>query len=77
MIIKRSKSFSGTRILNTNAPQLGFKKGRKYDTDLDRLGRMKTSQRELSKLSDLRSEARKLNSELHSGRLGQWQQDIN
>lgn len=32
---------------------LGFTRGRKYDTDLDRLGRMKTSQRELSKLRDL------------------------
>lgn len=77
MIIKRSKSFSGTRILNTNAPQLGFKRGRKYDTDLDRLGRMNTSQRELSKLGDLRSETRKLSTELHSGRLGQWQRNIN
>ena len=59
-------------ILNTNAPQLGFKKGRKYDTDMDRLGRMKTSARELSKLNDLTSETRKLNSELQNGRIGKW-----
>lgn len=44
MIVKR---FSATKILNTNAP--GFIRGRKYDTDLDRLGRMETSQRELHK----------------------------
>lgn len=47
------KRFSQTKILNTNNPMLGFTRGRKYDTDLDRLGRMKTSQRELSKLRDL------------------------
>ena len=45
----------------------GFIKGRKYDTDLDRLGRMKTSQRELHRIGDLRSEMRKLNNELRGG----------
>jgi len=38
MIIKR---FSATKVLNTNAP--GFIRGRKYDTDLDRLDRGKTT----------------------------------
>ena len=47
MIILRKKLYSGTHILNTNAP--GFIKGRKYDTDLDRLGRMETAQRELTR----------------------------
>ena len=42
MIIKR---FSATKVLNTNAP--GFIRGRKYDTDFDRLSRGDTS-RELS-----------------------------
>jgi hypothetical protein len=70
MIIKR-KIFSGTKILNTNAP--GFIKGRKYDTDLDRLGRMETSQRELHKTRDLNSEIREMNKELNNGRLGKWQ----
>lgn len=69
MIIKR-KIFSGNKILNTNAP--GFIKGRKYDTDLDRLGRMKTSQRELHKTGDLNSEIREMNKELNNGRLGKW-----
>lgn len=73
MIIKRRKLFSGTKILNTNAPQLGFTRGRKYDTDLDRLGRMKTSQRELQKTGQLGSEIRKMNSELRNGRIGKWQ----
>ena len=70
MIIVRKK-FSGTHILNTNAP--GFIKGRKYDTDLDRLGRMETSQRELSKPKVLRDEIGKLSKELNQGRLGKWQ----
>ena len=61
MRILRKKSFSGTKILNTNAP--GFIKGRKYDTDLDRLGRIKTAQGEL----------REMNKELNNGRLGKWQ----
>lgn len=63
IIIKR---FSQTKILNTNNPALGFTKGRKYDTDLDRLGRMDTAQRELSKVGDLNlgKEMRKLRGEL-------------
>lgn len=44
MIVKR---FSATKVLNTNS-SAGFVKGRKYDTDFDRLGRSST-QRELSK----------------------------
>ena len=71
MIILRKKLYSGTHILNTNAP--GFIKGRKYDTDLDRLGRMETSHRELGKLDTLSNEMRKLNGELNNGRLGKWQ----
>jgi len=70
MIIKR---FSATQILNTNIPGVGFIKGRKYDTDLDRLGRMKTSQRELHNIGTLNSEVRKMNKELNLGRLGKWQ----
>jgi hypothetical protein len=71
MIILRKKLYSGTHILNTNAP--GFIKGRKYDTDLDRLGRMETSHRELGKPDTLSNEMRKLNGELNNGRLGKWQ----
>lgn len=65
------KRFSQTKILNTNST-IGFTRGRKYDTDLDRLGRMKTSQRELHRLGDLRSEIRKLNNELKGG-MNRWQ----
>ena len=43
MIIKR---FSATKVLDTNS-SVGFVKGRKYDTDFDRLGRSST-QRELN-----------------------------
>ena len=66
MIIKR---FSQTKILKTNAP--GFIKGRKYDTDLDRLGRSST-QRELQRTGNLNEEIRKMNKELNDGRLGRW-----
>ena len=52
---------------------IGFRRGRKYDTDLDRLGRMDTSQRELSRVNQLGSEMRKLRSELNNERLGIWQ----
>jgi hypothetical protein len=61
MIIKRFSQ----KILNTNSP--GFIRGRKYDTDLDRLGRMETSHRELSKIGDLRKEQRKLSLEVSRG----------
>lgn len=70
---QRQKTYSGTKILNTNAPQLGFTRGRKYDTDMDRLGRMETAQRELHRTNQLGSEMRKLNTELRNGRIGKWQ----
>ena len=41
-----------SKVLNTNMG-LGFQRGRKYDTDLDRLGRMETSHGELRKTRDL------------------------
>ena len=41
------------KILNTNIPGIGFQRGRKYDTDLDRLGRMKTAQSELRRTGEL------------------------
>ena len=61
MIVKRFSQ----KILNTNSP--GFIRGRKYDTDLDRLGRMETSHRELSRIGDLRKEQRKLSLEVSRG----------
>lgn len=67
------KRFSQTKILNTNNPALGFTRGRKYDTDLDRLGRMGTSQRELMRVGDLGREMRKLNNEINRGGIGKWQ----
>lgn len=69
IIIKR---FSQTKILNTNNPALGFTRGRKYDTDLDRLGRMETAQRELTKVGDLGKEMRKLQGELRRGGRNEW-----
>lgn len=62
MIIKR---FSN--IINTNEPSIGFKRNRKYDMDLNRLGRMKTSQRELHRTDDIRAELREMQSELNRG----------
>lgn len=43
---------------------LGFDKNRKYDTDLDRLGRMETAQSELRKTGTLNQELRKAKKEL-------------
>lgn len=62
MILKR---FSA--IINTNASSLGFNRHRKYDMDLNRLGRMKTSQRELHRTDDIREEQRKMQGELNRG----------
>lgn len=70
MILKRIKIFS--QILGTSGMP-GFLRGRKYDQDLSRLGKMKTSHRELSKIGDLSKEIRKMNKELNDGRLGRWQ----
>ena len=68
MIILRNKQYSSNQILNTNAgSQFGFIKGRKYDTDLDRLGRMKTSHRELSRIGDIGKEVRNTNSMMSRG----------
>lgn len=64
-MVMKIKRFSQSKILNTNNPALGFKRGRKYDTDLDRLGRMDTSQRELAKIGDLGREMRKISRELN------------
>jgi hypothetical protein len=57
MIVKRFSQ----KILGTNGA-FGFTRGRKYDMDLDRLGRMETSHREMSKSLDreIREERRKL-----------------
>ena len=52
------------KILNTRMG-LGFDKTRKYDTDLDRLGRMGSAQRELHKPGQIRDELRKMHKELN------------
>lgn len=64
MIVKRFSQ----RILGTNGA-FGFKKGRKYDEDLDRLGRMNTSHRELSKSlsKELRDEQREMRLQISRG----------
>lgn len=58
----RVKRFS-SKVLNTKMG-LGFNKHRKYDTDLDRLGRMETAQSELRKTGSLNDEMRKVKNEL-------------
>lgn len=65
MIIFKRKDFTG--ILNTRGAS-GFINGRKYDQDLNRLGRMETSGRELHRIGDLRKETRKMNSLLNKGK---------
>jgi len=54
-------------IINTNAPLLGFRRTRKYDQDLGRLGKMNTSQRELHKPDSIRKEQREMYRELNRG----------
>lgn len=67
MIIKRRKFFSQNKTLNTGAASsLGFIKGRSYDMDFNRLGRLKTT-RELTRVGDLGREQRKLTSEINKG----------
>jgi hypothetical protein len=66
MILLRNRNFSGTNILNTSGVT-GFIRGRKYDTDLDRLGRMNTSHREMTRVGDLSREMREMSSELNRG----------
>ena len=61
--IKRFSAVASGKILNTRMNNLGFNKNRKYDTDLDRLGR-KTAQGELNRPGLLGKEMRKLNQEL-------------
>lgn len=61
--IKRFSAVASSKILNTRMG-LGFNKNRKYDTDLDRLGRIHTAQGELSKPNQLNDELRKLHKEL-------------
>ena len=55
------------RILNTNMG-LGFQRGRKYDTDLDRLGRMETSHGELRRTRELnlQTEMKKLKKSMNT-----------
>lgn len=62
--IKRFSAVASGKILNTRMGNLGFDKNRKYDTDLDRLGRIKTAQGELNRPGLLGKEMRKLNQEL-------------
>lgn len=73
MIIFRN--FSQISPINTNNTSLGFSRGRKYDTDMDRFGRISTSQGELNRIGDLREEIRKMNRELNRGvgDKGKWQ----
>lgn len=62
MIVKR---FSQKILNTTNTP--GFNRRRSYDMDLDRLGRMETSHRELSKTDDIRKEQMEMRRELSRG----------
>ena len=57
------KRFSASKILNTKLG-LGFDKNRKYDTDLDRLGRTTTGMSEMRKTGELNNELRKVKKEL-------------
>lgn len=62
MIVKR---FSQKILNTTNTP--GFSRRRNYDEDLDRLGRMETSHRELSRTDDIRKEQMEMRRELSRG----------
>lgn len=66
--VKRFSAVASGKILNTRQSSLGFDRTRKYDTDLDRLGRVKTAQGELGKTGQLRDEMRKLSQELKNAK---------
>jgi hypothetical protein len=57
------RRFSATKIMNTKLG-LGFDRNRKYDTDLDRLGRINTGMGEMRKTAQLGSELNKVRKEL-------------
>lgn len=65
-MIYKIKRFSKSRILSTSSSP-GFQRNRKYDMDLGRLGKMKTSQSELSNLRELNKELRNLGKDLNRG----------
>lgn len=65
------KRFSQTKTLDTSAP--GFRRGRKYDQDFNRLGRLETQREMGTGPGELNREMRKLQTELNEGRLGKWQ----
>jgi hypothetical protein len=65
------KNYSTNQILGTTGTA-GFIRDRKYDEDMNRLSRYKTS-RELHEVGNLGREMRKLSQELNQGRLGKWQ----
>ena len=62
----RFKAFSGVKVLGYSG-QTGFIKGRKYDTDLDRFGRISTAQGELRRTGDIQKEMREMHSILRRG----------
>lgn len=70
MIIILRKNF--TNILNTNVAP-GFIKGRKYDMDMDRLGRGEYKRQLSSAGLEMSREMRNLNKELNNGLMGKWQ----
>jgi len=70
MIIVLRKNF--TNILNTNGVA-GFIRGRKYDMDMDRLGRGEYKRQLGSASLELSREMRNLNKELNNGLMGKWQ----
>jgi hypothetical protein len=67
--VKRFSVVASGKIMNTRMG-LGFSRTRKYDTDLDRLGRIDTAQGELSKPGQLGKEMRELRRELRDASIG-------
>jgi hypothetical protein len=71
MTVYLIKDFSTNQLIGTTGTA-GFIRNRKYDEDMNRLGRYKT-QRELHNIGNLGREIREMNRELNQGRLGKWQ----
>lgn len=69
MIVLRNFS----SILNTNAPELGFTRGRKYDMDMNRFGKLGTAQREMQGINQLGRELRNMSIERASRDRKVWQ----
>ena len=71
MIVYINKYYSTNQLIGTTG-NAGFIRNRRYDMDMNRLGRYETKRELGSGVGNLRREIREMNKELNQGRLGKW-----